>query len=266
VHYDLGNDFYSDMLDKRMQYTCAYWKNAKSLDEAQEHKLDLICKKLQLKKGDTVLELGCGWGGFARYASEKYGCKVTGYNISKEQVRFAREYCKGLPVEIIEADYRDAKGLFDKVVSIGLCEHVGYKNYRNLMQVAHKCLKNKGLFLLHTIGRNTSLKSLEPWMNKYIFPNAMLPSVKQLSIASEGLFLLEDWHNFGRDYDKTLMAWNENFEKNWSKHKSKYGDRFYRMWKYYLLLCAGAFRADYNRLWQIVFSKGGLPGKYDSVR
>jgi cyclopropane-fatty-acyl-phospholipid synthase len=265
-HYDLGNDFYEDMLDKRMQYTCAYWKNAKNLDQAQENKLKLICEKLGLKKSDKVLELGCGWGGFAKYAAEKYGCSVTAYNISAEQVKYAREKCKGLPVKIVHSDYRDAKGMFDKVVSIGLCEHVGHKNYNNLMETAHGCLKNRGLFLLHTIGGNYSTTHTEPWIEKYIFPNSMIPSLKQLFTASEELFVTEDFHNIGPDYDKTLMAWFKNFDKNWHKHKDEYGERFYRMWKYYLLACAGSFRARRNQLWQIVYSKGGVPGGYEPIR
>ena len=262
-HYDLGNEFYSNMLDKHMQYTCAYWKDAKTLDEAQEHKLDLICRKAKLKKGDKVLELGCGWGGFAKYAAEKYGCEVTSYNISEEQVKYAQEQCKGLPVKIVLADYRKAKGKYDKVVSIGLCEHVGPKNYRGFMQLAHRCLNKGGLFFLHTIGGNESKNSCDPWTCKYIFPSGVLPSLHQISEASEGLFVQEDFHNFGADYDKTLIEWFKNFDKNWPKFKSQYGSRFYRMWKYYLLSSAGSFRARRNQLWQFVFSKKGVAGGYE---
>ena len=265
-HYDLGNDFYSNMLDKRMQYTCAYWKNAKNLNQAQEDKLDLICKKLKLKKGETVLELGCGWGELAKFMAEKYGCRVTAYNISKEQLKYARKNCKNLSIDFIEKDYRLASGKFDKVVSIGLYEHVGYKNYKSFMKLVNNCLKDKGLFLLHTIGKDISVKTTDPWIFKYIFPNSMLPSVKQLSAAAEGSFVLEDWHNFGADYDKTLIAWHSNFEKNWSNFEKVYGKRFYRMWCYYLLSCAGLFRARRAQLWQIVLSKNGVPGGYDSVR
>lgn len=266
VHYNLGNEFYSHMLDRRMQYTCAYFKGTSSLDEAQERKLDMICKKINLKRGDKVLELGCGWGGFAKYASEKYGSHVTAYNISREQVRYARENTKGLPVRIIEKDYREAKGHYDKVVSIGMCEHVGYKNYNTLMDVAHRCLKKHGIFLLHTIGRDTSTTHVDPWIDKYIFPNSMIPSIKQLSHSFEGRFVVEDWHNFGTDYDKTLMEWHKNFEKNWPKFRKQYGDRFYRMWRYYLLACAGTFRSRNTQLWQIVLSKDGVPGGHIPVR
>lgn len=271
-HYDLGNDFYRDMLDPRMQYTCAYWKNAQTLDEAQEHKLDLVCRKLGLQPGMTVLELGCGWGGFARFAAEKYGCHVTAYNISEQQVAFAREYNKDFPVEIRLKDYREAEGSYDRVVSIGMCEHVGYRNFRGFFEVIHRCLKDRdmngdaGLALVHTIGGNRSVRSIEPWLGRYIFPHAMLPSVTQLGRAMENILVMEDWHNFGADYDRTLMAWMENFNRTWPKHREAYGDRFYRMWVYYLALCAGSFRSRKNQLWQIVVSKGGVPGGYVPVR
>jgi len=263
-HYDVGNTLYSKMLGKRMQYTCAYWKNAKTLDQAQENKLDLICKKLQLKKGERVLELGCGWGGFAKYAAEKYGVHVTAYNISKEQVKYARELCKGLNVEIIQADYRDAKGTFDKVAAIGLLEHVGHKNYRNFMKLGNKCLKKGGLFLVHTIGKNIEQTHSDPWIQKYIFPQGEIPAPNLLIKAAEGMFVMEDWHNFGPDYDKTLLAWYTNFNRSWPEFREEYGERFYRMWRYYLLGCAAGFRARKMVLWQVVFSKG--VGSYTSIR
>jgi cyclopropane-fatty-acyl-phospholipid synthase len=266
VHYDLGNDMYSKMLGDTMQYTCAYWKDAKTLDEAQENKLDLICRKLHLQKGEKVLELGCGWGGFAKFAAENYGVVIDAYNISREQVEYARSRTKGLPVTIHLADYRDARGTYDKVAAIGLCEHVGYKNYPTLMEVAHCSLKRHGIFLLHSIANNFSTTHCDPWFNKYIFPNGMLPSVKQLGEAMENLFVLEDWHNFGVDYDKTLVEWYQNFDKHWPHYREKYGTRFYRMWKFYLLSLAGSFRARRIQLWQVVMSKDGVPGGYESVR
>ena len=265
-HYDLGNDMYNKMLGDTMQYTCAYWKRAATLDEAQQHKLDLICRKLQLKEGERVLELGCGWGGFAQFAATNYGVQVDAYNISKEQVEYARERNRGLPVNVYLADYRDAKGVYDKVAAIGLCEHVGYRNYSTLMKVAYRSLKKHGLFLLHSIASNTSTTYCEPWFNKYIFANGMLPSVKQLGETMEGLFVMEDWHNFGPDYDRTLVAWFHNFDKHWPLYKEQYGDRFYRMWKYYLLSFAGAFRARQTQLWQVIMSKDGVPGGYESIR
>ena len=261
-HYDLGNDLFTDMLDSRMVYSCAYWNDAGSINEAQEKKLDLICRKLELKTGMKVLDIGCGWGSFAKYAAEKYNVEVLGITVSMEQVELGNKICGGLPVEIQFLDYRKMNQKFDRIVSIGMFEHVGRKNYRTYMEIAHKCLEDEGLFLLHTIGGNRSVFSADPWINKYIFPNGMLPSVKQIGKAIEDLFVMEDWHNFSADYDRTLMAWYENFEKM----KSKYQERFYRKWKYYLLSCAGAFRARNIQLWQIVLSKKGLLGGYRSIR
>lgn len=228
-HYDLGNELYEVMLDPKMAYSCGYWKKSKNLEEAQEAKLDLICKKLNLKPGQKVLDIGCGWGSFAKYAAKKYKVKVVGITISKEQAKLARKRCKGLPVEIRLQDYRDVNEKFDYIVSLGMFEHVGVKNYRKYMEVVHKSLKEGGLFLLHTIGRNKSLTMTDPWIEKYIFPNSMLPSIKQIGGSIEGLFVMEDWHNFGADYDKTLTAWFKNFNRNWPnlKKTGKYDERFY---------------------------------------
>ncbi len=270
-HYDTGNDLFKAMLDTRMVYTCAYWKNAdgttaKDLDQAQENKLDLVCRKLGLKKGQTVLDIGCGWGSFAKFTAEKYGVKVVGVTVSKEQQALGMEMCKGLPVEIRLQDYRDVDEKFDHIVSLGMFEHVHIKQYRTYMKVAERCLKDGGLFLLHTIGSNVTSNVTDPWISKYIFPNSKLPSLVQIGKAIEGVFVMEDWHNFGPYYDKTLMAWYENFNKHWPELKARYGDRFYRMWKYYLLACAGSFRAREIQLWQIVLSKKGVEGGYVSVR
>jgi len=265
-HYDAGNDLYKLMLDQRMTYTCGYWKNATTLDEAQEAKLDLTCKKLNLRPGMKVLDIGCGWGSFLKFAAEKYGVTGVGVTVSKEQVALAQKMCEGLPIEIRLQDYRDVTEKFDRVVSLGMFEHVGYKNYREFFKVANHCLKDDGLLLLHTIGNIISEKSGDPWVLKYIFPNSMIPSIKQIGQDTEKLFIMEDWHNFGADYDKTIMAWHANFENNWDKIKNHYDERFYRMWRYYLLSFAGAFRARNLQLWQIVFSKNGLPGGYESIR
>ena len=262
-HYDTGNDFFSLMLDKRMNYSCAYWRYAQDLDQAQIDKMDLICRKLHLKPGMKVLEIGCGWGGFAKYAAENYEVNVYGITISKEQEQYAKESCKDLDVSFELKDYRELNTQYDRIVSIGMFEHVGYKNYKEYMEVAHRCLKEDGIFLLHTIGRNSSTRATEPWINKYIFPNGMTPSAKQISKASEGLFVIEDWHSFGQDYDKTLMAWHENFHNNISKLKDSYDERFQRMWQYYLLMCAGSFRARRNQLWQLVLTKNGIRGGYE---
>lgn len=265
-HYDLGNVLFQNILDKRMNYSCAYWKDVNNLDEAQENKLELICRKLYLKPGMRVLDIGCGWGAFGKYASEKYNVETVGITVSKEQVTLGRELCKGLPVEFKLMDYRDVNERFDRIVSVGMIEHVGYKNYRIFFEVANKCLNDDGVFLLHTIGNIISEKSFNPWTNKYIFPNGMIPSIAQLSRAAEGLFVIEDLHSFGVDYDKTLMAWYNNFKTNWTNIKEKYNDRFYRMWKYFLLSSAGSFRARRDQLWQIVLSKNGILGGYKSLR
>ena len=265
-HYDLSPELYESFLDPYNQYTCGYFKDTNNLNEAQEKKLDLICRKLQLSDRDKVLDIGCGWGGFAKYAAKHYGCHVTGITISDEQAQYAREYTQGLPVEIKLIDYRDLSEKYDKILVCGMIEHVGYKNYRTFMKVVHNALKDDGLFLLHTMGGNHSVRGTDPWINKYIFPNGMLPSIKQIGKSIEGLLVMEDWHNFGTNYDKTLMAWFENFHKGWPNLKDKYGNRFYRMWKYYLLSCAGSFRARRIQLWQIVLSKHGVPDGYISVR
>lgn len=269
-HYDIGNDLFEKMLDKRMTYTCGYWSSpthpARTLDDAQEAKLDLICRKIGLKPGHTVLDVGCGWGSFLQFAVEKYGAKGVGITISKEQAVLAREKYKGLPIEIRVEDYRNTIGIFDHIVSIGMFEHVGIKNYGTYMKKMHDLLKDNGLFLLHTIGGNYARWTNDPWIEKYIFPNGILPSPGQIGSAIEHTFVMEDWHNFGPDYDKTLMAWFENFDRAWPELKEKYGDRFYRMWKYYLLACAGSFRARHNELWQIVLCKKGVLGGYTNVR
>ena len=262
-HYDTGNDLFALMLDQRMIYSCGYWDGANNLDQAQVNKLDLVCRKLHLKAGMKVLEIGSGWGGFAKYAAENYGVSVHGVTVSKEQMEYAQESCKGLDTSFELKDYRDLYGTYDAIVSIGMFEHVGYKNYRDYMEVAHRCLGDKGLFLLHTIGRNTPSRSTDPWTNKYIFPNGMVPSPAQISGAAQGIFVIEDWHNFGQDYDKTLTAWNENFQLNYDHLKEKYDDRFKRMWEYYLLMCAGTFRSRRNQLWQLVMTKNGIKGGYD---
>lgn len=265
-HYDLGNELFQIMLDKRMNYSCAYWKDAKTLDEAQENKLKLICRKLYLKPGLKVLDIGCGWGGFGKYAAEKYNVEVVGLTVSEEQVALGRKLCAGLPVEFRLQDYRDFNEKFDRIVSVGMIEHVGYKNYLNYFKMANRCLKDDGIFLLHCIGETTSVKSTDAWTHKYIFPNSMLPSIAQIGKAIEGLFVMEDLHNFGADYDKTLISWYNNFINNWDSLKKNYDERFFKMWEYYLLSSAGSFRARKNQLWQIVLPKKGILGGYKSIR
>lgn len=268
-HYDLGNDFFQAMLDKRMVYTCGYWKNANTLDEAQEGKLDLTCQKLHLKPGMRVLDIGCGWGSFAKYAAEQYGVHVTGINVSEEQLNRARQLTEGLDVNFLNLDYRNltaAHGPFDRIVSLGMFEHVGYKNFRSFFEASRRALKEDGIFILHTIGSNASTTATDAWLSKYIFPNSLIPSIKQIGQASEGLFVTEDLHNFGTYYDHTLLAWYQNFINNWEEFKGSFDNTFYRMWEYYLLCCAGSFRARKNQLWQIALSPNGVKGGYEPVR
>jgi len=265
-HYDIGHDLYAAMLDSRMLYSCGFWKDAQTLDEAQENKLELICRKLRLEKGVRLLDIGCGWGGLARFAADRYGVEVVGITVSEDQVMHARELCAGLPVEIRLEDYRALSGSFDRIVSVGMFEHVGYRNYRTFMAVVDRCLNRDGLFLLHTIGGNTSATATDPWIERYVFPNGMLPSVVQIAAATEGYFVLEDWQNFGSDYDRTLMAWWRRFEDSWPGLAGRYGERFHRMWRFYLLSCAGAFRAKANHLWQVVFSRTGSANSYQPER
>ncbi len=254
-HYDLDNRLFELMLDKTMSYSCAYFTGDESLDAAQEHKLELICKKLDLKRGMKLLDIGSGWGGLAKYAAVNYGVQVTGVTISKRQFSFAKSFCRDLPVDFILEDYRDIKGKYDRIVSVGMFEHVGYKNYKTFMKVVNRSLKNDGLFLLHTIGSNISTASAGAWTQKYIFPNGMLPSIKQIGSSMEGIFIMENWDNIGINYYKTLMHWYDNFTKNWNKISDVYDDRFYRMWTFYLLSSAGGFKARENQVWQILVSK-----------
>jgi len=267
-HYDLGNDLFEAMLDSRMVYSCGYWRHATTVDQAQEAKLDLICRKLYLEPGMSLLDIGCGWGSLVRFAAERYGVKAVGVTVSHEQAQLARERCRDLPVEIRVQDYRDVNEPFDRIVSVGMFEHVGHKNYETYFEAVRKMLKEDGLTLLHSIGKNYARHAGEcdPWIEKYIFPNSELPTMGQICEAACKRFVMEDWHNFGPDYDKTLMAWYNNFTAAWPHLQQRYDDRFYRMWAYYLLSCAGLFRAREAQLWQVVFSKDGLVGGYTPVR
>ena len=255
-HYDLGNDLFTRMLDPFMQYSCGYWKEADSLEQAQRDKLQLICQKLQLEPGMRVLDIGCGWGGLAQFMAQNYGVSVVGVTISAEQQKMAQARCEGLDVTILLQDYRDLRDQFDRIVSVGMFEHVGPKNYRTYFDVVDRNLKPDGLFLLHTIGSKKTDHRVDPWINKYIFPNGCLPSVRQIANASESHFVMEDWHNFGADYDTTLMAWHTRFLAGWPEIADNYSERFKRMFSYYLNACAGAFRARDIQLWQVVFTRG----------
>ncbi len=265
-HYDLGNDLFRAMLGKRLVYSCGYWREARDLDAAQEAKLDLVCRKLKLEPGMRILDIGCGWGEALRFAAERYGVSGVGLTVSREQAGLARELCAGLPVEIRVQDYREIHEKFDRVFSIGMFEHVGMKNYAAYFEINRRCLRDDGIALLHTIGSDVSTNHTDPWIAKYIFPNSMLPSAAQIGAASEGWFVIEDWHNFGADYDPTLMAWRANFERAWPELRERYGERFFRMWRFYLSASAATFRARRDQLWQIVLSPRGIRGGYVAPR
>ncbi len=265
-HYDIGNDLFERMLDTQMIYSCAYWEQARNLDEAQTHKLEMICQKLQLRPGMSLLDIGCGWGGLARHAAQHHGVEVTGITVSREQQDLAERHCSGLPVRILLQDYRDLQGSFDRIVSVGMFEHVGIRNYASYFRTAHRLLKSEGLFLLHTIGLDRAVAHTDPWIDKYIFPGGKLPAVHEVAGAFEPWFVLEDWHNFGADYDRTLMAWHERFQAAWADLLPHYGERFGRMWRYYLLSCAGFFRSRQGQLWQLMLTRRERRQVYRSVR
>jgi cyclopropane-fatty-acyl-phospholipid synthase len=264
AHYDLGNRLFERMLDPRMIYTCAYWQDCDDLAAAQEAKLDLVCRKLRLKRGMRVLDIGCGWGGFMQYAAERYGVSCVGVTISPAQLELGRARCAGLPIEFRLQDYREIEGRFDAIASIGMFEAVGRRNYREFMQVCRRSLRHDGLLLLHTIGARSAsaLDAADPWLSTYIFSEGELPGTTQIAAAADGLFTLEDWHNFGADYDRTLMAWHGRFLAAWPELRADYDERFFRLWTYYLLCCAGLFRARSTQLWQIVFARRGALAGY----
>lgn len=275
-HYDLGNSLFASMLDATMSYSCAYYsglpKNADSLQTAQVAKLDLICRKLNLQPGQRILDIGCGWGGLAYHAASRYGAKVVGLTISREQADYAEEVCKGLPVEIRLQDYREVSESFDHIVSVGMFEHVGSKNYGTYIELIRKCLHHDGLFLLHTIGRGRKLqRSMDRWLKRYIFPVGEIPTREQIiNSSTDQSLVIRDWHEFGKNYDYTLMSWADRFDGAWDKLQSEYGHRvdrqFYRMWKYYLLSCAGLFRSRTTELWQVVLSHPSKHQDYLVVR
>jgi cyclopropane-fatty-acyl-phospholipid synthase len=269
-HYDWGNELFERMLDARMVYSCAYWERASTLDEAQQDKLEMICRKLQLQRGQTLLDIGCGWGALARHAAEQHGVSVTGITVSREQQAHAQRVCAGLPVQIRLQDYRDVAGRFDRIASVGMFEHVGPRNYGVYFEEAQHMLAPDGLFLLHTIGLDRSLARTDPWIEKYIFPGGKLPSAREVAAAFEPWFVLEDWHNFGPDYDRTLMCWQHRLESAWPELQARdpvrYSERMRRMWRYYLLMSAGMFRSRQGQLWQLVLTRRERSPVYRSVR
>lgn len=265
-HYDLDQDLFRRMLDPYLCYSCGYWTNASTLAQAQEAKLELICQKLQLQPGMTLLDIGCGWGSLMRYAARHHGVRCVGLTISREQAAAGEQMDRDLPIRYELSDYRqfnrDGRQRFDRIASIGMFEHVGRQNHPEYFLAAQRSLTSEGLFLLHTIGKNLSNTPIDPWIETYIFPNGELPSLQELMRAVETHWVLEDLHNFGADYDRTLMAWHDNFTQAWPALQHRHSERFYRMWRYYLLSCAGTFRARANQLWQLVLSPQGVAGGY----
>jgi cyclopropane-fatty-acyl-phospholipid synthase len=266
MHYN-ETDAYKASLDARMTGSCGYWpEGVTNLDQAQEAKLDLVCRKIGLKAGQLVWDIGCGWGAFMGFAAEKYGARCVGVTVSPDQAAYGRERYKDLPIEFQVKDYREFSGKTDHVVSMGMFEHVGHKNYRTYFEKARSIIKDDGLFMMHSIGSQWSSDTIEPWLEKYIFPGGVIPSMAQVGKAIDGLWSVVDVHNIGPHYDKTLCAWYENFEKKWTRRNTPDEVRFYRLWKYYLLCCAGGFRAKVLQVWQFVLSPTGVPDGYVFAR
>ena len=275
AHYNISNELFENMLGPSMAYSCGYWAQADNLNAAQVSKHELICRKLQLRKGERLLDVGCGWGGFAKYAAEMYGVDVVGVTVAEEQAQYARMQCAGLPIDIVACDYREFDsskhgGRFDKVASIGMIEHVGYRNYPAFYNGVENALREGGLFLLHSIGSDVSMETADTWLTTYIFPGEVIPSIRQLGEAAEERFILHDLQNIGTHYTPTLRAWHDNFESYWSGAAVKAvrpqvwrsEKVFYRMWRYYLLSCAADFAVGDSQVWQLVYAKGHLPDGY----
>lgn len=265
-HYDIGNDVFAAMLDPRMIYSCGYWEYANSLSQAQEDKLHMICRKLELTRGDRLLDIGCSWGGLAAFAAEHYGAEVTGVTISREQKALADTRCAGLPVDIQLADYRSLTGTYDKIVSVGMFEHVGHKNYATFFKTVRQLIRPQGLFLLHSIGKTPPATEPDRWFDKYIFPNGYIPAPGEITNSLGAIMEIEDWHNFGHDYDLTLQGWRDNFDRAWPQLAAKYGPRFGRMMQYYLAASMANFRSGRGKLWQLVLTPTGRGRAYRSVR
>ena len=264
-HYNIGNDLYTRMLDEEMVYSCAYWKDAQTLGAAQLAKFDLICRKLELQPGMRLLDIGSGWGGFLSYAVRNYGVEAVGISPADNQINLARERSSGLGITFIQQDYRDLKGQFDRIVSIGMMEHVGPKNYKTFFEKCDELLTKDGRMLHHTIASNLTKQVTDPFFDRYIFPGGVLPSLAQIANAVENKFIIEDVHNFGPDYDRTLLEWQKNIAAKWDEIP-QYDERFRRMWDYYLLSSAAGFRAGHLQLLQCVFQRVGQRPTYITAR
>ncbi|ODM89429.1 Cyclopropane-fatty-acyl-phospholipid synthase [Orchesella cincta] len=266
-HYDLGNDFFESFLDPWMQYSSAYWAKADNLNDAQLHKLELIAKKLDLKPGMRVLDVGCGWGTLCKYLAENYGVDCVGISVSKEGIKYAKKTCEGLKVDLRLQDYRELDEKFDRIVSIECLFHLGRHNHNKFFKIMNKCLKDDGILLLQVIGTNhKNMLQSDPFTHKYTFPNTYLPYYRELTKETEGLFIIEDWHSLGLDFAKTWDAWQERFQHNWETIKEQYDERFYKLWNYNISYASAAFKSRKVQLWQIVFSKDGLKREYRAAR
>ena len=264
-HYDLGNEMYGHMLGESMGYSAGFYlKENNSLEEAQYEKFDRICRKLKLEPGMNVLEIGAGWGTFAKHAAKNYGVSVVGLTVSEEQKKFAEKRCEGLDVKFLLLDYQKIgsgyNNYFDRVVSIEMIEAVGKKNFNTYFEIISRTLKDNGLCAIQAI---MGSGEHDTFISTRIFPNGILPSLLDISKNIEGKLKIKEVESFGSDYDKTLMSWDKNFRDNWDKIKNikskegkyLYDEKFYRMWRYYLMCCAGSFRAKHIDVWQIVFYK-----------
>ncbi|AZT85283.1 class I SAM-dependent methyltransferase [Marinobacter sp. NP-4(2019)] len=261
-HYDLGNEFYRLWLDEaEMQYTCAYYERADlTLEQAQLAKLEHVCRKLRLKPGMTVVEAGCGWGGLARYMARNYGVRVHAYNISKEQLAYARAEAERQQldhlIDYVEDDYRNIQGQYDAFVSVGMLEHVGKDNYPALSELIKRSLKPDGIALLHSIGRNRPML-MNAWIEKRIFPGAYPPSIGEfMTLCEHGDFSVLDVENLRLHYAQTLTHWMERFTANEDRVSEMYDEHFTRAWRMYLAGSIAAFRAGSLQLFQVVFTHG----------
>lgn len=262
-HYDIGNRFYQLWLDEAaMQYTCAYFPHREAtLEEAQLAKLEHVCRKLQLRPGQSVVEAGCGWGGLARYMAKHYGVRVRAYNISHEQVAFARERARaeGLAdrVEYIEDDYRNISATYDAFVSVGMLEHVGQEHYRQLSEVIHRSLKERGRGLIHSIGRNRAYGPMNPWIERRIFPGAYPPSVREMmDIFEPHRFSVLDVENLRLHYAQTLRHWLQRYEDHLEEIRAMFDEAFVRAWRLYLSGSIATFASGNLQLFQVVFARG----------
>jgi cyclopropane-fatty-acyl-phospholipid synthase len=263
-HYDLGNDFYRLWLDRELVYTCAYFPTPEtSLEQAQLAKMDLVCRKLQLRQGESVVEAGCGWGSLALHMARRYGVSVTACNLSREQIRYARERARaeGLDerVRFLEDDYRNLNGRFDAFVSVGMLEHVGREAYAQLGAVIDRCLKEgAGRGLLHFIGRNRP-RELQAWIRKRIFPGAYAPTLAEVSrgVLEPWQFAVLDVENLRAHYARTLSHWMQRFEQAAGQVSSLFGDAFVRAWRLYLAGSQAAFELGSLQLFQVTFARDG---------